>query len=48
MVYKPVLGMKNILVTGVLKKVLARNGVTGVVLKGFDLHGWGISTSFVK
>ena len=48
MVYKLVLGIENMLIAGVLKKVLAGNGVTGVVLKGFDPHGWGISTLFVK
>jgi len=36
------------LIIGVLKKVPAGNGVTRVVLKGFDPHGWGISTLFVK
>jgi hypothetical protein len=36
------------LVIGVLKKVLAGDGVTRVVLKGFDPHRWGISTSFVE
>ena len=36
------------LITGVLKKVLARDRVTRVVLKGFDPHRWGISTLFVK
>ena len=48
MVYKPVLGIKNMLIIGVLKKVLAGDGVTGVVLKGFNPHKWGISTSFIK
>jgi len=36
------------LIIGVLKKVLAGNRVTGVVLKGFNPHGWGISILFVK
>jgi hypothetical protein len=48
MVYKLVLGIKNMLITGVLKKVLARDRVTRVVLKGFNPYGWGISTLFVE
>ena len=48
MVYKLVLGIENILIIGVLKKVLARNGVTRVVLKGFNPYGWGISILFIK
>jgi len=47
-VYKLVLGIENMLIIGVLKKVLAGNEVTRVVLKGFNPHGWGINTLFVK
>jgi hypothetical protein len=47
-VYKLVLGIKNMLIAGVLKKVLAGDGVTGVVLKGFDPYRWGISILFVE
>ena len=36
------------LIIGVLKKVLARDGVTRVVLKGFNPYRWGISISFIK
>ena len=48
MLYKPVLGIENMLIAGVLKKVLARNGVARVVLKGLNTHWWGVSISFVK
>jgi len=47
-VYKLVLGIENMLIAGVLKKVLAGNGDTRVILKGFNPHRWGISTLFVK
>ena len=36
------------LIIGVLKKVLARNGVTGVVLKAFNPYKWDIGILFVK
>ena len=48
MLYKLVLGIKSVLIAGVLKKILAGNRVTRVVLKGLDTHRWGVSTSFVK
>ena len=38
MLYKPVLGIENILIIGVLKKVLAGNQVARVVLKGLNTH----------
>jgi hypothetical protein len=38
MLYKLVLGIENVLIIGVLKKVLARNRVARVVLKGLNTH----------
>ena len=36
-VYKPVLGIENIVIAGVLNKVLARNWIAKIVLKGVNM-----------
>jgi hypothetical protein len=47
-VYEPVLGMENVLIIGVLKKVLTGNGVAGVILEGLNTHRWGASIPFIE
>ena len=48
MTYKPVLGIKSMLVAKVLNKVPAKNRIAGVVLEGINMYQWGVSILFIK